>query len=790
MARGYRGLPELTGQRFLPDPFGEPGDRMYATGDLVRWDDRGQLRYLGRVDDQVKIHGFRIEPGEIQAVLAGIPGVARATVVVDTDGEGGGRIRAYAVPDGTAPTEESLRRDLTSRLPGFMVPDEIVFVDELPLTPNGKIDRERLGRPRGMAALVHRWVRECPEAHAVHDPMTGQFLTYGELWQFAGHLAGALRESGVRRGDVVAISLGRSVDAVIAYLAAARAGVAYLPLDPQSPPERVAAIAVDAGVTAAVVAPDAGRGGIPEAVPLVAVNARPDDENLPHDEAGGGEDALYLTYTSGSTGRPKGVVIPHRAVVSLVTGAEYCPVQAGDRVANTCNPAFDVTTCEIWSTLAAGATIVPFPLVTDMSMDDWVALLRDERITTMFLTTSLFHTVARERPAAFGTLRNLVVGGEQMELSATLRVLAEGPPGRLVNGYGPTEATAFAAYFHCTAESLAGRDRVPIGYPLQETTLYVLDDALNRVPPGTSGELCIGGPGVALGYLHRPELTADRFVTEPRTGERVYRTGDLAKVVAGDALEMLGRRDRQVKLRGFRIEPEEIERAAVDTGLADAAFVDKAGEGAEAELVGAVLPLPGLDVAAADLPALLSARLAVRLPAYMVPARWLTLTTLPIGATGKADRTEIGRLLRADRAATGGIAGYGGGLTTPTERLLAELWQDLLDVEVTSGDASFWELGGHSLRFFTLAARIRDRLGVQLKLRDMFRHPACRISPPWWTAPSVTPDHTRRPEPSSGSCRPPTSRRGSGWRRSWNARRPSTTCRLPGTSTANSTTIG
>ncbi|BFU46072.1 amino acid adenylation domain-containing protein [Krasilnikovia sp. MM14-A1004] len=724
VARGYRGRPDLTGMRFVPDPFGAPGDRLYATGDLVRWDEQGQLHYLGRIDDQVKIHGFRIEPAEIEAALAAHPRVAQAAVAVDKDSDGGGRIRAWVVPvDGHADDAE-LRRDLADRLPSFMIPEEIGFLAALPLTPNGKVDRRRLGRAGGVPDLVHHWVRRQPEAIAVHDPMTGHFLTYDELWRLAGRLAAALREAGVRRTDRVAVALDRSVNSVVAYLAVARAGAAYLPLDPQAPRDRVADITTDAAVTAAIVAEGAGRRGISPSVPVLTVEAQQGEGDLPDIAGAGGEDPLYVTYTSGSTGRPKGVVIPHRAVVSLVTGAEYCPISAGDRVANTCNPAFDVTTCEVWSTLASGGTVVPFPLVSDMNMDEWVALLRDERIITMFLTTSLFHTVARERPAAFGTLRNLVVGGEQLELPATLRVLAEGPPGRLINGYGPTEATAFATWFHCTPESLAGRDRIPIGYPLQETTLYVLDDALAPVPAGESGELCIGGPGVADGYLNRPELTGQRFVSEPRTGERIYRTGDLVRVVAGDALEMLGRRDRQVKLRGFRIELEEIERAAVATGLVEAAFVDKDGDGDAAELVGAVLPSPRPEVSTDELAAVLSARLAERLPGYMVPARWMPLSRLPIGPTGKADRAAISRSLRAHRSAAADARPEPpGGLATPTERHLAQLWTDLLGVPVTSRDASFWDLGGHSLRLFTLATRIRDQLGVQLKLRELFRHP-------------------------------------------------------------------
>ncbi|MEU4114230.1 amino acid adenylation domain-containing protein [Kitasatospora sp. NPDC028055] len=751
VALGYAARPDLTEERFLADPFGAPGDRMYATGDLARWGEDGNLRYLGRADRQVKINGFRIEPGEIEAAVTAHPGIAQAAVAVEKLDDGSGRILAYAVAAGAVPDRESVRRGLAERLPGFMVPAELVFLSELPLTRNGKIDRDRLGDPalrvdsaggagravtgRSVTELVAAQVLARPEAPAVQDPVTGAALTYAQLWHRAGTLADRLAAAGVGRGAVVAVDLDRSVELVVAFLGIARSGAAYLPLDAGAPEDRVADIITGSGAAAAVVG---SRRRMPAGLTVLTTDADPGTgepqpgapqpgtaQPGPALPAAGGEDPLYVCYTSGSTGRPKGVLVPHRAVIRLVEGAVYCPIEPGDRVANTCNPAFDVTTCEIWSTLTSGGTIVPLPLLTDLTLDEWTALVREARIVTMFLTTSLFHTVAWEQPDAFASLRNLVVGGEQLDLAATLRVLAAGPPARLVNGYGPTEATAFATWFECTAESLAGRERVPIGHPLQQTTAYVLDDDLAPVAPGEPGELCLGGPGVALGYLGRAELTAERFVTEPRTGERIYRTGDLARELPDGALEMTGRRDRQVKLRGFRIELEEIEQAAVATGLVEAAFVEKLGEGTAAELAGCAVVGAASEPAGDDLPAALSARLADRLPGYMVPARWLVLSELPIGPTGKADRARMLELLEqaGTAAAPGGQPDAPGReLTTPTELFLAEMWTELLERPVTSGDASFWSLGGHSLRGVTLLARIRERLGVRLKLRDLFKH--------------------------------------------------------------------
>ncbi|MGW2817180.1 amino acid adenylation domain-containing protein [Streptomyces sp. NPDC001415] len=722
---GYAGDEALTRERFLPDPFGERGERMYATGDLARKDAAGDLRYVGRADRQVKVNGFRIEPGETEAALVRQPSVAQASVVVDKDGDGGGRMTAYVVledgaqdgsGDGSGVDVVALCRALRDELPSYLVPDDVVTLPRLPLTTNGKIDRARLAETSGVPALVERWVRRRPTEPAVHDPVTGTRLTYARLWQRSGRLAAALAGRGVGPGDLVAVDLPRSADLVVAFLGIARAGAAYLPLDLKAPPERVAELLAESGAVAAVAGE---RTRVPASTPVLHPDGGDDAGRPPVLATRSGEDPLYVTYTSGSTGRPKGVAVPHRAVERLVEGAEYCPIEPGDRVASTCNPAFDVTTCEIWSTLCAGGTVVPLPTVTDLALDEWVALVRDQGIAVMFLTTSLFHTAAWELPDAFSTLRTLVVGGEQLDLAATRRVLAAGGPRRLVNGYGPTEATAFATWFLCTEESLAGRERIPIGGPLQRTTAYVLDDELRQVSAGEPGELCLGGPGVALGYLHREELTAERFVTVPGTGERLYRTGDLARLLPDEELEMLGRRDRQVKLRGFRIELEEVERAAVATGLVEAAFVEKTDD---SNLAACVLPDASTAVARQDLPGALSARLAERLPEYMIPARWLVLDELPIGSTGKADRARMLELLTS-QPEQDGSAPQVEDLRTPTERTLAAMWSELLEVPVTSRDASFFDLGGHSLRGVTLVARIRERLGVRLRLRDLFRAP-------------------------------------------------------------------
>ncbi|MFD7339507.1 non-ribosomal peptide synthetase [Streptomyces violascens] len=586
----------------------------------------------------------------------------------------------------------------------------------------------RAGSPKGERHGVHRIVAErvaqCPEACAVRDP-AGASLTYRELWLRAGWMASALAARGVRPGDPVAVDLDRGVDLVVALLGIARAGAAYLPLDAHAPAERVTGILQGAGVRVAVVAEGDGRRqrrleNTPAVTRLAVPGGDPGHEPAP-DVAVDEEAPLYIGYTSGSTGVPKGVVVPHRGVRRLVTGATYCTIEPGDRVGHIANPAFDATTFEVWGALTAGATLVVLPSVADLALERWTALVRDEGITTLLLTTSLFHLVARARPDALGTLRTLLVGGEQLEISAVRRVLAAAPPERLVNAYGPTEATVIAASFDCTEESLAGRERMPVGRAIQETRIHVLDEDLRPVEPGATGELCIAGPGVAIGYLGLPERTARSFVPEPGTGEPMYRTGDLARLLPDGELEIVGRADRQVKLRGFRIELEEIERAAVATGHTEAAFVAKTGEGPDARLVAACLAssAPPKETARR-----LGSDLASALPAYMLPSRWTVLDTLPLTSTGKADRRRIEELLDfGPESAGAGRAEAGPDLGDPLLNVLAGVWAELLGTRAIGPGDDFISLGGNSILATQAASRIGELLSVDIEPADLLLAP-------------------------------------------------------------------
>jgi amino acid adenylation domain-containing protein len=568
---------------------------------------------------------------------------------------------------------------------------------------------------RPIHLLVADHVHRDPHRPAVFEPASGRAVSYGELWHISGALAHQLNRAGVGRGDTVALSLPRGIALIVAMLGVARAGAAYLPVDAAAPAGRVRDMLAAAGASILLAQEDDPRAGalrrleVPTSAPIE--DRAPDAENRP-------DDPVYVMFTSGSTGVPKGVVVPHRAVHRLVVEPLFCTVLPGQRVAHTSNPAFDASTFEVWGALAAGGCVVPLPAVTDLPIDEWTSLLADLAIDAMFLTTSLFHMIARERPAALRTVGTVMVGGEQLDLPAVRRVLAAGPPGRLVNGYGPTETTTFAAYFDCDEAGLAGRARIPIGHPLQRTSLHVLDMDLRPVPDGDVGELCIGGPGVALGYVGRPDLTAERFVVRPG-GERLYRSGDLARVLPDGVYEVLGRRDRQVKLRGFRIELDEIEAAATATGRVSAAYVEKIGEGPQAVLAAAVVP-----VGEPALPEL-TAELSAVLPAYMIPATWKVLDRVPLGPTGKADRAAIVAVLAA-RSSAGAQADpahddAGPAPATAGEdvtSVLRHIWREVLGAEPADA-ANFLDEGGNSLMAVQFAGRVQSRIGVRTEPFDV-----------------------------------------------------------------------
>ncbi|MFJ8622312.1 non-ribosomal peptide synthetase [Kitasatospora sp. NPDC093550] len=569
-----------------------------------------------------------------------------------------------------------------------------------------------------LPALIARQAERQPDALAVTDGST--VLTYRELLDAAGRLAAVLTARGIGPGSAVGLLCARSTRLVVAQLAIWRAGGHVLPLDPAYPRPRIAEMTADAG--AELVLGDKAmlaEAGLAEERTLVLTEHgtdAPDASDAPGAAGPQAPDAAepaapaLVFYTSGSTGRAKGVLVPHRAVADLVTAPDAIAVGPRDRVLFHSAVTFDASTFELWAPLARGAAVAVSPADRPTAEE----LGRDvERfgVTTLLLTSALFHHLAARQSRIFGVLRTLAVGGEVLSPEHAGAVLRAFPWLELVNVYGPTEATTFTTLHRVTPADCAGA--VPIGRPFGGARALVLDERLAPVPTGTVGELWIAGDRLAHGYLNRPELTAERFRELPEVG-RAYRSGDLVRQRPDGTLEFHGRTDEQVKLRGFRIEPGEIEHALLQLPeVAEAAVVVRRAGQHDAALTACLVLAEGAGQAVEPL----RARLAERLPAHLVPTVWTVLDALPLTGSGKVDR----RALAADDAV--GKRPSGGGELTPIQQVVAEAWSRALERPITDPAADFLAEGGHSLLAMWVVDDLREDLGVELSLADFLDHP-------------------------------------------------------------------
>ncbi|MEV3967397.1 non-ribosomal peptide synthase/polyketide synthase [Streptomyces sp. NPDC050698] len=547
-----------------------------------------------------------------------------------------------------------------------------------------------------LGELFTGWVTRDPDAPAVTDGRST--WSYAELARRAGRLAAHLAASGAGPERTVALVLPRSMELIAAELAVALTGAAFLPVDPDYPAERRALMLADAAP--AVVLDDLGRiralmeGQEPETDPVPS-RALPDH-------------AAYVIFTSGSTGTPKGVTVTHRGIAGFATAAaERYAVGPGDRVLQFSSPSFDASVLELFISVLSGATLVVPPNGPWLG-DELAAVLDEHRISHALIPPAALATLLD--PADIGdlpSLRTLIVGAEACP--ATL-VDRWAPGRRMINSYGPTEATIVATW---TGPLTAGTGTPAIGSPLPGTEAHILDAALRPVPPGTEGELYVGGDGLARGYLNRPGLTAARFVAHPSgpPGARLYRTGDRVRRRADGELEFLGRADRQVKVRGFRIEPGEIEAALIrDPEIREAVVVVRDEEPARGRLIGYVTPA---DPARRPDPARLRAGLTAALPAHMVPSAVVVLDALPLTPQHKID-------LRALPAPGGAPAEQHVEPRTDDERTLAAIWADVLGVDTVGVTDDFFDLGGDSILAARTLTRIREAFGARLTLRDVF----------------------------------------------------------------------
>ncbi|MFD9502004.1 amino acid adenylation domain-containing protein [Streptomyces sp. NPDC060035] len=488
----------------------------------------------------------------------------------------------------------------------------------------------------------------CPDAEAVHDD--GRTLTYAELDAVSDRLAARLAARGVGPGDLVGLLLERSADIPVGILAAMKAGAAYVPLDPTYPRERLGYMVRDAGVS--ILVGDPGQAA-ERGLEGVAVLAPYDDGRVvlaaPVVELTG-EEPAYVIYTSGSTGNPKGCVVSHRNVLSLLRGAlPLFEVGADDRWALFHSFSFDVSVWEFWASMATGATAVTVPLRLAQSPAEFLGLLAEQRVTVLGQVPSVFRSLAlayEEAGRPELALRYVVFAGESVDLDVVAGFLKSvpGTPPTAVNMYGPTETTVYATHRVLTAADFDGTVRSPIGHGLPHLRLEVRDEDVALLPVGEAGELLIAGPGVAVGYLGRPDLTAERFVTldGPDGPDRYYRTGDLVRTLPDGSFEYLGRNDQQIKLRGYRIELGEVEAALrTHPTVKDAAVTVITTSAGATFFVACIVQAEG----APDKPAaMLREHTQSMLPRYMVPDRYQIVPELPLTGSGKLDRNALNRL--------------------------------------------------------------------------------------------------------------------------------------------------
>jgi len=569
--------------------------------------------------------------------------------------------------------------------------------------------------------LVEQQVARTPNSLAVEA--AGVRLTYRQLNERANRLADRLRGAGVKPGTLVALCLERTVDLVVAPLAVLKAGGAYMPLDPAFPKDRLAYLVEDAQAPVLVTtrsleglaraertiycddAEDREDGAFKRAWSIIGVSRRTPAESrrqgtaLPHDLA-------YVRYTSGSTGRPKGVEIQHRAMVNLLLAMQRDPgFTASDSLLAVTTFSFDISELELYLPLISGGRLVIASRDDARDPQRLIDRLRESKCTVLQATPVSWQGVIEAGWKGQSNLRAFC-GGEGLSRDLAEQLLPR--VAELWNLYGPTETTVWSAAHRVSP----GTGPVAIGHPIDNTDVYVLDAHRKLAPVGVAGELYIGGAGVARGYLHRPDLTAERFVPHPfQAGERLYRTGDLARRLADGTLECLGRIDNQIKIRGFRIEPGEIEAALLEHPAVRAAAVRVWQDAAGSLSVAAYIA--GTPIEKEELRRFLQQKL----PDYMIPARFVTLDAMPLTPNGKVDRGELPEPPAVERLVRS-IAPR-----TEAERKLRAIWEQVLDTRPIGIEDNFFDLGGHSFLVAKLLRRIESEFGQRLSMAALFEAP-------------------------------------------------------------------
>lgn len=562
--------------------------------------------------------------------------------------------------------------------------------------------------------------------HAIAMVFEDERLTYAELNARASRLAHRLVAHGVGPEIVVGICAERSLESVIGLIAIAKAGGAYLPLDPDYPRERLAYMIGDARPLL-VLTPERLRERLPDAIRTLELDV--DRQPIERDRCGDlasratPQNLAYIIYTSGSTGQPKGVAVTQQGVVRLLKNTNYARLDSGKTVLHCAPLAFDASTFEIWGPLLNGGRLVAAPRGAPLSLDDLERVVRDQGVTTLWLTASLFHHIVDVRLGALAGVEQLLTGGDVVSPEHARAFCLAFPSSILINGYGPTENTTFSTFHVLSASD--DEQAIPIGKPVANSRAYILGCDFEPAPIGVVGEIFAGGDGLARGYVGRPDLTAERFVPDPfgEAGERLYRTGDLARYRMDGSIEFMGRIDHQVKIRGFRVELGEIEAALARVeAVREAVVLAREDAPEEKRLVAYVTVREAKVLNATEM----RMALARELPDYMIPSAFVFLDVLPLTANGKMDR----KALPAPDAHTQENSVY----VAPRsilERALAREFEHVLQIERIGVGDNFFYLGGNSLSGVKLVERIRNTLCSTLPVTAIFQAPTIEALARW-----------------------------------------------------------
>ncbi len=543
----------------------------------------------------------------------------------------------------------------------------------------------------------------------------GEEITYEALNERADGIAGHLRASGVNTGDLVGVCLERSPDLIATLIGILKTGAAFVPFEPNYPRERLDYLFTDSAVR--ILVTDSAHAQIaPEGTKTILV-----DEPLTAAKAGISqatpEAVAYMMYTSGSTGNPKGAMIPHRAIVRLVQNNDFASFNPEEVFLAFAPVSFDASTLEIWGPLLNGGTLAIYPPKFD-SIEQFEEVLKRHAVTTLWLTAGLFNTVVDRKVEALRGVRQLLIGGDVLSVAHVRKALAALPQTELINGYGPTENTTFTCCYRIPRD-FPQDHAVPIGRPIQNTSVYILDERLHRCALGIPGDLYAGGDGLSLGYWKKPELTERSFLPNPFEAKgRLYKTGDRARLLQDGAIEFLGRRDSQVKIRGFRIEIEEVEGAFRKiAAVQDVAVVAHPDISGSKNLVAYVVLARDSHSTSAEL----LAEVGKQLPSHACPSRLLLLPELPLGPNGKVNRSALTPPVQ--------LTGSGAEPAPPTNKIeekLIQLWRQILEIPALGIDDNFFHLGGESLRATRAVSQINTAFNCRLSLPRMFEAPTVR----------------------------------------------------------------